>query len=46
MEENLVKDSLEHLINLRRTKAIRDNDRKRLKEAIKTRSVMTITGTI
>ena len=35
VEEHLVKDSLEHLINLRRTKAIRDNDRKRLKEAIK-----------
>ena len=37
VEENLVKDSLEHLINLRRTKSIRDNDtyRKRLKEAIK-----------
>ena len=35
VEENLVKDSLEHLINLRRTKAIRDNHRKRLKEGIK-----------
>ena len=35
VEEHLVKDSLEHLINLRRTKGIRDNDRKRLKEAIK-----------
>ena len=29
--------SLEHFINLRRTKAIRDNDRKKLKEAIKNR---------
>ena len=37
VEEHLVKDSLEHLINLRRTKEIRDNDRKRLKEAIKNR---------
>ena len=35
VEEHLVKDSLEHLINLTRTKAIKDNDRKRLKEAIK-----------
>ena len=35
VEEHLVKDSLEHLINLRQTKAIRNNDRKRLKEAIK-----------
>ena len=35
VEEHLVKDSLEHLINLTRTKAIKDSDRKRLKEAIK-----------
>ena len=34
-EKHLVKDFLEHLINLRRTKAIRDDDRKRSKEAIK-----------
>ena len=33
--EYQVKDSLEHLISLRRTKAIRDNDRKRLKDAVK-----------
>ena len=32
---HLVKDSLEHLISLRRTKAIRNNDRKRLKDAVK-----------
>ena len=35
VEEHLVKDSLEHLINLRRTKGIRDDDRIRLKEALK-----------
>ena len=35
VEEHLVKDPLEHLTNLRRTKTIRDSDRKRLKEAVK-----------
>ena len=35
VEENLVKDSLEHFFNLRRTKAISYNDRKRSNKAIK-----------
>ena len=35
VEEHVVRGSLEHLINFRRTKAIRDIGRKRLKETIK-----------